>query len=136
MKTFKGVILPAMIILVSATSSWASKPARCPSVTAIQGSEVTRVERNETLDRYTVYWNNKFDTSQPWSFRVDNIKSNSADEAARMAKGSLDSLIFAYGPMEIESHLWVCGYRSDDIYITEAITADEDNEYNLRKLGS
>jgi hypothetical protein len=125
MKNLKIAIIPALIALSVASTSFASdippQPDRCPGVSDVQNG--TFLTAQATNGVYVAMQFSNYGTNTFWGFGVANIQAVSSADAITKATNALTTLQLTDGPV-YSKHLnaWGCSYSIGSGYVATALT--------------
>lgn len=89
-------------------------PDKCPSLTAIASAEFDKVMEQENHLWTVEQHNQHYDTTDNWSFSLNNIEAKDATDAIEKAKNIIPTLHVYYGPDENEEDkTWECWFKDN-----------------------
>ena len=110
-------------LILNSAAAMPPKPAKCPSVSALQTSVFVDADQDEDGVWEVGVLNNNYDTKEGWTFFLRNLFANGRQDALNRGTKALKTLSFQQGPTAISDFdMWVCNYITAEGYEGVAVT--------------
>ncbi len=118
-------LLIASLLIPTLAFAFSNRPDKCPSVVALQAVPLNLIETTDQANMFRIgVAHNQYDTTNDWSFIMNDVFGTSKIDAWQRANIALQTLSFVSGPsVQMDGAAWSCSYHNDSGVVATASTS-------------